>query len=46
MGIPTAILALIYVWFPYQQMYQLFPGQIFGYEKDIGLKLRLYSYVT
>ena len=39
MGIPTAILALIYVWFPYQQMYQLFPGQIFGYEKGYWIKV-------
>ena len=28
MGIPTAIVALIYVWFPYEKMYTIFPGAI------------------
>lgn len=39
MGIPTAILALIYVWFPYEQMYSLFPGQMFGLEKGYLIKI-------
>ena len=39
MGIPTVILALIYVWFPYEQMYALFPGQTFGLEKGYLIKL-------
>ncbi len=39
MGIPTAILALIYVWFPYEQMYNLFPGQMFGQEKGYLIKV-------
>ena len=38
MGIPTAIIALIYVWFPYEQMYTLFPGKLFGYEKGYLIK--------
>ena len=39
MGIPTAIIALIYVWFPYQQMYSMFPGKSFGMEKGYVIKL-------
>ncbi len=39
MGIPTALIALIYVWFPYQQMYELFPGEVFGYEKGYWIKV-------
>ena len=39
MGIPTAILALLYVWFPYEQMYHLFPGQMFGLEKGYLIKV-------
>ena len=39
MGIPTAILALLYVWFPYEQMYRLFPGQMFGFEKGYLIKV-------
>ncbi|MBR2100463.1 MAG: MFS transporter [Eubacterium sp.] len=39
MGIPTAIIALIYVWFPYEQMYHLFPGKIFGYDKGYWIKV-------
>ena len=38
MGIPTTIIALIYVWFPYEQMYHLFPGKMFGYEKGYLIK--------
>ncbi len=34
MGIPTAILALVYVWFPYNSLYSVFTGEIFG--KDGG----------
>ncbi len=39
MGIPTAITALIYVWFPYEKMYLLFPGERFGLEKGYIIKL-------
>jgi len=39
MGIPTAIIALIYVWFPYRKMYELFPGELAGYEKGYLIKL-------
>ena len=39
MGIPTALIALVYVWFPYQQMYSLFPGQLFGFEKGYLIKV-------
>lgn len=38
MGIPTALIALIYVWFPYAKMYDLFPGMLFGYEKGYVIK--------
>jgi Na+/melibiose symporter-like transporter len=30
MGIPTALIALAYVWFPYEKLDLLFPNQIFG----------------
>lgn len=30
MGIPTAIIAIGYVWFPYEKLGMLFTGQIFG----------------
>ena len=46
MGIPTAIVALIYVWFPYEKMYTAFPGTVrmFGlenltFEKGYVIKL-------
>ena len=39
MGIPTALIALVYVWFPYTKMYELFPGEIFGYEKGYWIKV-------
>ena len=38
MGIPTALIALVYVWFPYEQMYSLFPGKMFGFEKGYLIK--------
>ncbi len=38
MGIPTALIALVYVWFPYQQMYSIFPGELFGYERGYLIK--------
>ncbi|MBQ9229348.1 MAG: MFS transporter [Eubacterium sp.] len=39
MGIPTALIALLYVWFPYQLMYSLFPGKLFGYDKGYLIKV-------
>ena len=39
MGIPTAIIALIYVWFPYDRMYKLFRGELFGFEKGYLIKV-------
>ncbi len=39
MGIPTAIIALVYVWFPYQQMYSMFPGKVLGYDKGYWIKV-------
>ncbi|MBR3149838.1 MAG: MFS transporter [Eubacterium sp.] len=39
MGIPTALIALVYVWFPYAQMYTMFPGKTFGYENGYLIKL-------
>ncbi|MBR2278537.1 MAG: MFS transporter [Eubacterium sp.] len=39
MGIPTAVIALIYVWFPYAQMYSMFPGKTLGYENGYWIKL-------
>lgn len=39
MGIPTALIALVYVWFPYQQMYTMFPGQVLGYDKGYWIKV-------
>lgn len=38
MGIPTALIAIAYVWFPYHQMYTMFPGKMFGYEKGYIIK--------
>lgn len=38
MGIPTALIAIAYVWFPYAAMYRLFPGTLFGYEKGYVIK--------
>ena len=39
MGIPTALIALVYVWFPYSQMYDLLPGKVLGYERGYLIKL-------
>ena len=39
MGIPTALIALVYVWFPYELMYDIFPGKMFGYEKGYWIKV-------
>ena len=39
MGIPTAIIALIYVWFPYELMYTMFPGKTLDYENGYWIKL-------
>lgn len=39
MGIPTALIALVYVWFPYQRMYAMFPGKVFGYERGYLIKV-------
>lgn len=38
MGIPTALIAIAYVWFPYSQMYTMFPGTMFGHEKGYIIK--------
>lgn len=38
MGIPTALIAIAYVCFPYSQMYTMFPGKMFGYEKGYIIK--------
>ncbi len=34
MGIPTALIAIGYVWFPYEKLSFLFSGQLFGRDKD------------
>ncbi len=39
MGIPTALIALIYVWFPYARMYSMFPGKMLGYDKGYWIKV-------
>lgn len=39
MGIPTALIAIAYVWFPYTKMYELFPGTLFGYDKGYWIKV-------
>lgn len=38
MGIPTALIALAYVWFPYEQLYYWFPGTTFNLENGYILK--------
>ena len=38
MGIPTALIAIAYVWFPYKEMYSLFPYTVFG--KDAGYVIK------
>ena len=32
MGIPTALIAISYVWFPYDALYNLFPMELLGYD--------------
>ncbi len=32
MGIPSALISLAYVWFPYDALYTVFPSQVFGYD--------------
>ncbi|MBR7072883.1 MAG: MFS transporter, partial [Eubacterium sp.] len=39
MGIPTALIALVYVWFPYARMYSMFPGKMLGYDKGYWIKV-------
>ena len=39
MGIPTVLISLGYVWFPYDALYNLFPMQIFGYDGGYVAKL-------
>ncbi len=41
MGIPTAIISLAYVWFPYESLYEWFPNPIFGMEGGYFVKLAL-----
>ncbi len=41
MGIPTAIISLAYVWFPYESLYEWFPNPIFGMEGGYFAKLAL-----
>lgn len=38
MGIPTALIALGYVYFPYDSLYNWFPMQMFGYEGGYVVK--------
>lgn len=38
MGIPTAIVAIAYVWFPYETMYELFPTQVLGQDAGYIIK--------
>ena len=39
MGIPTVLISLGYVWFPYDALYNLFPMQILGYDGGYIAKL-------
>lgn len=32
MGIPSALIAIGYVWFPYEALYDFFPMELFGYD--------------
>ncbi len=41
MGIPTALISLAYVWFPYESLYEWFPNQIFGMQGGYFAKLVL-----
>ena len=38
MGIPTALISIAYVWFPYEAMYTLFPNMLFGKEAGYVIK--------
>ena len=38
MGIPTALISLAYVWFPYENLNTWFPGEIFGYSGGYVVK--------
>ena len=38
MGIPTAIIALVYVWFPYDSLGDIFTGSAFGRDADYVAK--------
>lgn len=38
MGIPTALIAIAYVWFPYEQLYYWFPGKTFNLDNGYVLK--------
>ncbi len=41
MGIPTALISLAYVWFPYESLYEWFPNTVFGMEGGYFAKLVL-----
>ena len=32
MGIPTVLIAMAYVWFPYKSLYSLLPMKLFGFD--------------
>lgn len=34
MGIPTAVISIAYVWFPYEKLSMIFSGQVFGKDAD------------
>ncbi|MCD7871916.1 MAG: MFS transporter [Clostridiales bacterium] len=38
MGLPTAIISIAYVWFPYDSLYDIFSSQIFGRESAYVIK--------
>ncbi len=38
MGIPTAVIAVAYVWFPYQKIGSYFTGELFGHSKEYVVK--------
>ncbi len=39
MGIPSVLIALGYVWFPYESLYTLFNGEMFGFDSAYIVKL-------
>ena len=39
MGIPSVLIALGYVWFPYESLYTLFNGEMFGFDSAYVVKL-------